>query len=164
MSNKYLQKVNETADFQKEAGFRTRAAELVNKSKSNRYLKGALIGGTVAKAGVSAYAGKKLYDSYKARKAGEQEKKASTVSTTKGEPSATINANHARDLIQTGTAVGLGMAGTKLYERLAPKLGKAFGPVGKIGALAGSTLAADYLTVRSNNAIANGMNNQANKL
>jgi hypothetical protein len=177
MSNKYLLKIATTIDMGPDGEIKgihedsknpARKAKLVNKKpKVNKYLKGAVIGGAAIKAGVSAYAGKKLYDAYKAKKSKEQEKKASAVSTTKGEPGSTINANKARDALQTGAAVGLGMLGTKLYEKIAPKAFKGFGRIGRLGALAGSTLAADYATVRANNSIANKMTpsqTQANKL
>lgn len=183
MSNKYLLKIATTIDMgpdgkikaiHEDSNVLARKAKLVKpKGKFNKYLKGAVIGGAAVKAGVSAYAGKKLYDKYKEHKAegrDGQEKKASTVKTTNGEPSSTINSHPLRDALQTGAAVGLGMVGAKLYKALTPALVGKFGRTGELGALAGTSLAADYLSVRANNSIANKMNtansshNQANKL
>jgi hypothetical protein len=167
--NKYLEKLASVLDHDEhgnpkihpegsELARRADKAKLINKPK-NKLLKKVLIGGAVAKAGITGgllYAAHKKHQEAKA----DHIKQANTFKTSTGEPGASINANNKIEAAQTATAVGLGMAGTKAYEHFAPRVAAKFGKAGRIAALAGSTLAADYATVKANNALNTKMSNE----
>jgi hypothetical protein len=181
--NKYLEKLATVID-KDEAGNikvypnshkyakRANKAKLINPPKSrlnNKYLKGALIGGTVAKAGLTAGVLYSLHKKHKNNVANREKETLNHVKqagksfhTSSGEPGASINANSGsntkRDLLQTGVGLALGGAATlasmKLHPNVAGKFGKMMGRDLGTGALiGGTTLAADYATTRANNNI-----------
>lgn len=133
----------------------------VEKPKMNKYLKGALITGTVAK---TALTGAALYALHKKHQKNVESRKAKLEEHVKaaakgfqnaqGEPGSSINATpQSTELLQTGVSLGAGAATTHAFERLAPRIASRFGRAGKLTALLGGTAIADYATVRANNAI-----------
>lgn len=180
--NKYLEKLADVVEpdgkgnhkiYPKGHEFDVRAdkAKLIKKPM-NKYLKGALVGSAVAKVGTTAAGLYLLHKHNESKKKAEHEKAAKSYQNSSGEPGPEINANSKTEALQTAAAVGMGMASAKAAEKLAPRLTRGvlsnrigrLGTIGSLTALAGTTLAGDYATVKANNAISARSQKHADKL
>jgi hypothetical protein len=172
--NKYLEKLATVIDkdehgntkiYEKGSKYAKRAdkAKLINPPAKNKLLKRVLIGGAVAKAGITGgllYAAHKKHQQNLATR--EQDtlnhvKQAKAFHNATGEPGATINANSGentkRDLLQTGVGVGSGFATHELLRKFEGGIGKGLGGRARAGVSVGAAILGDYGVTRVNNKI-----------